>query len=320
MAESSQAESGGAHFRESVRTNRAIWWTAGVLLAALVVVILWKVPQWQVGHLEGLTSREWFDRVNEARKTLATVLGGLVLLAGGFATWRNLKLAQESLRVSQDGQITDRFSKAIEQLGAVDASGKMKLEVRLGGIYALERIANQSQRDHWPIMEVLSAYVRQNASPVVLESKYENQNSFPTGSIAEDIQAILTVLGRRDRKYREENQELNLFSAHLPSAYLPQANFSRANLMSTSLHGAYLGDADLSEAKFRRANLGEAFIYRANLRGADLFEADLSDARLHGADLRDTLNLTQQQLDKAKGDSATQLPRNLHMPEQWATE
>jgi len=66
-------------------------------------------------------------------------------LAGFFGTWRNLQLAQE-------GQITDRFTKAIEQLGAVNPDGTTpKLDVRSGGIYALERIANDSERDHWPM-------------------------------------------------------------------------------------------------------------------------------------------------------------------------
>jgi hypothetical protein len=68
-----------------------------------------------------------------------------------------------SLDIASEGQITDRYTKAIEQLGAVDQAGKNKLEVRLGGIYALERIAKESEKDHWPIMEVLTAYVHKNA-------------------------------------------------------------------------------------------------------------------------------------------------------------
>jgi len=73
---------------------------------------------------------EQFDLENRARTTLAQILGGIVLLAGGFATWRNLVLAQQ-------GQITDRFTKAIEQLGAVYPDGKAKLDVRPGGQVAL---------------------------------------------------------------------------------------------------------------------------------------------------------------------------------------
>jgi hypothetical protein len=78
-------------------------------------VILWKVPQWQVGQVKDLTPKE------------------RLVLGGAYFTWRNIKLAQESqsisqkaLMVSQQGQITDRFTKAIEQLRAVDASGKKK--------------------------------------------------------------------------------------------------------------------------------------------------------------------------------------------------
>ena len=84
---------------------------AGALLAlAILLAILWKVPQWQVGRVKRLNAKERFDRVNEARKTLATILGGIVLLAGFFGTWQNIKVAQESLTVSQQGQITDRFT------------------------------------------------------------------------------------------------------------------------------------------------------------------------------------------------------------------
>jgi hypothetical protein len=43
--------------------------------------------------------------------------------------------------------------------------GADKLDVRLGGIYALERIAKGSKRDHPTVVEVLSAFVREHAQP-----------------------------------------------------------------------------------------------------------------------------------------------------------
>src|SRR5271165_2506259 len=192
MAEIPSAEKSSSSLREMVAKGRPLWWTAGFLvLAALVIAILWKVPQLQVEHA-GIAPENRFNSENEARKTLATMLGAVVVLGGAYFTWRNIKLVQE-------GQITDRFTKAIEQLGAVDASGKKKMEVRLGGIYALERIANQSERDHWPIVEVLSAYVRENAPRKSQGSTQENQASGEPSHLALDIQAILTVLGRRDQ-------------------------------------------------------------------------------------------------------------------------
>jgi hypothetical protein len=111
----------------SRRFSFSAGWFLPLVLAAvaiLAVLILW-LPQWQVAHVRGLEPKDRFDRVNDARKTLATILGGIVLLAGFFGTWQNLKVAQESasisqkaLLVSQEGQITDRFTKAIETAGS----------------------------------------------------------------------------------------------------------------------------------------------------------------------------------------------------------
>jgi hypothetical protein len=67
------------------------------------------------------------------------------------------KYAQEELRLTREGQITERFTRAIDQLG------HDRTAIRLGGIYALERIARESEYDCWPIMETLTAYVRQHA-------------------------------------------------------------------------------------------------------------------------------------------------------------
>ncbi len=53
--------------------------------------------------------------------------------------------------------MTDRYTKAIEQLGSD------KLDVRIGGIYALERIARDSAKDHPTVMEVLTAFIREHS-------------------------------------------------------------------------------------------------------------------------------------------------------------
>jgi hypothetical protein len=89
--------------------------------------------------------------------TLAQILGGAALLSGLYFTWR-------TLQVNREGQITERFTRAIDQLGATDDDGNPRLEIRLGGIYALERIARDSPgRDYSTVMEILTAYVRENA-------------------------------------------------------------------------------------------------------------------------------------------------------------
>jgi hypothetical protein len=181
----------------------------GVLLAVFLLMIIIKVPQWQATSWRGqpgVDPKDLPKLENDARTTLIQGLGGLVLLIGLYFTLKNLQL-------TQDRQITEQYTRAVEQLGS------SQLEVRLGAIYALERIARDSERDHWPIIEILTAYVRENASWKEEEhpsqkDRAPNETQLPQSNqappkLAPDIQAILTVLGRRTRTYgKGENQRL----------------------------------------------------------------------------------------------------------------
>ena len=74
---------------------------------------------------------------------------------------------------------------AVDQLGTIDQSGNPAIEIQLGGIYALERIANESEKDYWPIMEILTAYVRNNYS---VDSQLK-ENNLGIKAISTEIQA-----------------------------------------------------------------------------------------------------------------------------------
>jgi hypothetical protein len=304
------------------------WWVAlgFVLLALLGVAVLWKVPQWQVAQVKGLNHKERFDKRNEARKTMATILGGAALLTGGYFTWRNFDLARE-------GQITDRFTKAVEQLGATDASGAPKLEVRLGGIYSLEAIAKESKDLHWPIMEALCSYIR-IVAPAVGEESIANPPSIAQkGSPGEptsaqrstpraDIQTVLSVLGRRDGSYEQPKQVLdlsmtNIRGADLRGAFLEKANLKWADLEGSNLFHADLDLAHLGWAHLRFADLSGAGLFKARLTKADLSGAHLDGADLSRADLGSAKNLTREQVNSAYGDADTKLPEGLCLPRNW---
>lgn len=250
---------------------------------------------------------ERFTAENEARKTLAQILGGVAVLLSLCVAWGTLEVGRE-------GQITDRFTKAIAQLGE---GGKDDLTVRLGGIYALERIARDSERDHWPVMEVLTTYVRdptpwlsQDLRP--LKDGPACMEELPTPSefrLATDIQAVLTVLGRRTHTHKKgDKQRLNLMNADLRTADLREARLQGANLYKARLEGAYLQDAQLQDTYLRGAQLQRACLQRvqlqgAHLRDAQLQRADLRGARLQGAGLQDAqlqgADLRGAQLDRA---------------------
>jgi hypothetical protein len=135
-----------------------------VFICLLVAGAIWaliNVPKMEVPvcppGMEGLPPKICFDMENEARKTLAYIMGGLLAIIGIYMAHRRIRALERQVVVAQEGQITERFTRAIEQLGSE------RMEVRLGGIYALERIAKDSDKDYWVIMETLTAFIRENA-------------------------------------------------------------------------------------------------------------------------------------------------------------
>ena len=94
------------------------------------------------------------------------------------------------------------------------------------------------------------------------------------------------------------------------------------------LSGAELWNANLSKADLSNANLTGALLSGTNLDGADLSEADLSGAVLAGGDLtkanlsranlQQATNLTQNQIEQARGNEQTGLPDHLTRPASWS--
>jgi hypothetical protein len=92
---------------------------------------------------------------------------------------------------------------------------------------------------------------------------------YPPSQLAVDIQAVLTVLGRRTYTYGYgEKQPLNLEKTALRGA-----NLKGAQLQGANLEGAQMQGANLSEAQLQGANL-----WKAALQGADLWRAQLQGA------------------------------------------
>ncbi|MFE0588906.1 pentapeptide repeat-containing protein [Micromonospora echinospora] len=204
---------------------------------------------------------------------IGQVVSVLVLAVGLYLTYRanqeTSSANREQHRLTAEGQITERFATAIEQLGE---PGKDKIDVRLGGIYSLERIMRDSPVDQPTIVDVLSAFVRVHApTPTTGRDTYDPRLVPPV-----DIQAALSVLSQRDPAHDRSGQQLDLHGADLRGADLRAARLGGADLS-----GAFLTGADLSGAELRRAHLTDAVLIAAVLNGADLSLADLS-----GADLR----------------------------------
>jgi hypothetical protein len=235
--------------------------------------------------------REQGQLQNDARATLLQALAGGALLLGAYFTWRQVQTGRQQVHLAEQGQITERFTRAIDQLGSAH------LDVRLGGIYALERIARDSPDDRATIGEVLTAYIRGHAPwPPRLEDQPPIEAAIETVAFlrlrAPDVQAALTVLGRGHFADPDPDApQLDLADTDLRRSYLSRADLRRARLYGADLRRARFDDTDLRGATLIRAYLQEAHLLGANLQDAvlhhaDLRDADLTDANLAGADLR----------------------------------
>lgn len=250
------------------------------------------------------------------RKTVLLFLGGAALLTGFYLTLDKLKDTLEA-------QLADRLTQAVDQLR------DRNLGVRLGGIYALERLARTSENDYWPILEILTAFVRERASVTKNQPPKE-----PPLRLAPDIQVALDVMGRRRHTYQDgESQRLdlrgtdlrrvNLAGAKLAGAILSEVRLEEANLAGISLEEAILRAAHLEHSNLTGAKMQGAFLLNtrlngarlrnANLQGAFLGGARFDGAELLGADLTDANGLTWEQLKTARKDNRTRLPAYLSL-------
>jgi hypothetical protein len=180
--------------------------------------------------------------------------------------------ARQQAGIAREAHYTDLFTKAVEYLGAtrevvetIEFKEEEQLpikrqmvtrtepnfEVRLGAIYALERIAHDSERDHWPIMEVLCAYIRnpQNCGlPIkrpdgVIIGAREYSTWIATLKPHVDVQAALFAVGRRRTQRMKYESSLDLSRSVLYDMTLGKMNFERANFRRSHLESILFNDS-----------------------------------------------------------------------------
>ena len=287
-------------------SQRGIRWTLGGVAAvglapAAAWVVLVPAGDW-LAHQDGGPARGPLPRM--ARDTAR---GRALALGAGLLATGALLFTARRFALSRDGRVTDRYATAREQLSCE------KVDVRIGGIHALERIARDSPADHPAVMEMLAAFIRER-------SREQWPSPDPGGqarprSLSPDVRAATTALGRRLTERDIGPVDLaraDLTGANLGGARLTGADLTGADLTEAVLANAVLARADLPAAKLVRADLAGADLGGARLTGADLTRADLTgadltDVDLTGADLADA-DLTRAELTGALWPAAGPVP------------
>jgi hypothetical protein len=262
-------------------------------IVALVLAPVWLHPSLTEAELRGvadpekrITLRQAQSQLqNDARATLLQGLAGLVVVAGAAATW-------QQVQISRHGHITDRITKAVDQLG------ENTVDVRLGGLYALERVARDSHQDRATVTTILAAYVRTHAPVNSSVGSGQGEADLWLQIRKPDVQAALTLLGRRPEA--ADDPQMYLSYTDLRKARLGQGRWdglvcAHSNLVGARMRCARLVGASFDDSDLRGVRLDEAILTGAclrntrldgaNLSGADLRGADLTGATLDGADL-----------------------------------
>ncbi|GAA6621691.1 pentapeptide repeat-containing protein [Scytonema sp. NUACC26] len=269
--------------------------------------------------MEGLSTEQKIETRTQAISTTATFFLGLVVMMNAYFTAKRVEATRigaaaaeksneieaQNTQLTQEKLIAEKFMTAITQLGHESVA------TRTGAIYTLEKVARDCPKEYWTIMEILTAFVRENSVEEQQGEIFDKRLNIRT-----DIQAALTVIGRREAERDLPNQKIDLRNADIKRADLHKANLQQADLRGADLSEADLRGADLSEANLENAKLCESVLYEANLQSTNLEEANLSGANLNrawvcGANLR-AANLSGTSLRGANLQGANLYKANLY--------
>ena len=265
---------------------------AALVVAALAATVVLSSVFW-----------DWLNTGESPSATirnLGLVIGGII--AGLLAMWRSTvaerqaDTAQRQAETAQEGLRNERYQTGAKMLGSV------VLSERLGGIYALQRLAHEHPGQyHIQIMRLFCAFVRNPPASEEHEHRKEPEDRLPPRfpALRDDVQAVMEAIGaRHEQQFTLERKEAFRFDLHgadlshaqvsglnLSGADLTQTDFSEANLSKANLSGAGLAHAKLHCADLGRANLSKAWVAGADLSGAALCGAVLCDVNLYLADL-----------------------------------
>ncbi len=319
------------------RDNRPPWLVAvaygGVFLLPLLA-LLFMLTLAQIMYL-------WFSPRPADPLALnlhyLAIVGFLAVLGGLLATffaYMRVFMAEHRTRVQESGILNQRIGTALQNLAAGrvlrDAQGNETLhplgEVRMGAIYSLEGVARDNPGEHCQIMDILTAYIRENA-PAASAARFPLPQWEPLAEYASatthrsqeiwrdirfgkevaqsnawqwgqnlpaprvDIQAALVAIGRRskaqiERERADTRTDEKGYRIDLSRTNLQHADLSGLNLERVVLHGAHLEGAILHKTRLARADLSQAHLEGADLAEAQLQNATLSHAHMEGANLK----------------------------------
>ena len=280
---------------------------AAAVAAVMVVAAGVGFTVWQWEWLHGSSPE------NTASTTMRNmgllVAGGLAIVFAAWRGWvaerqsatarRQAETSQEQADTAYRGLLNERYQRGAEMLGSE------VLTVRMAGIYALQRLAEEHpEQYHIQVMQLLCAFVRSPLGDNDTHSLHSERIVSLEQATREDVRAIVMVLRNRkerglnlesDAEFRLDLRGANLIGCDLSEMNLSNAilggvdfahadltgtNFSGADLRRAGLFKSRLGNADFSRATIYRANFSESLANQANFSSTSISRANFSRACL----------------------------------------
>lgn len=281
-------------------------WAAALLSIGVTGTAAYLLPRRLIPQDLGPEALERRRAQIEVAKVVAEVLAASFFLVTLLGSWYQLRSTQEQLAIAQRGQVAERYTRAVDQLGSTNPT------IRAGGIFALGSIAKDSPQDHETVMVLLSTFLQVEA-PVSDKFDERDWQSFRGAVPLQDLSAAASVIGRRNLSNERPLPEktcsrlggdnfpciLNLRGADFSAMDLAEANLDHADLT-----GSAFNHANMPFASFRFADLQGADLRGANLRLADLTGANLTFAILDTTNLHLAVGLTCEQLGSARQEGS----------------
>jgi uncharacterized protein YjbI with pentapeptide repeats len=269
-----------------------------VILACLIIIIF--LPRQQAKRLRNSDVEKRLAFENETRKTVIQILGGIAFFSTFYFSYKTYILSNEQ-------QITNRFTETIRLLSDSNR------DIRIGALYALERLCKDSEKDKISILQIINAYIRNRApqsSKDILHrfvdsslnkassddyscSFYHPSNEvyvFQVDTTKQelDIQVAIAILGTNNSGQVPLNftglnlqgidfRALDLSNSDFSYCDLTSDDFGKATIDSCKFNNVVANETNFAVTKMRKSSFENSLLQEANF-----YQADLSNSYIGG--------------------------------------
>ena len=226
--------------------------------------------------------------MGEMLKLAAQLIGGIIIGYGLYLTYRRTKaiedsvvVAQQNVKISEDGNVTERFKNAIEHLGRDEGS------IRLGGIYSLHRIAKKSPEDTESVCNIFCSYL---ISEAVSNITYKKGDLIAIKTIADLLfkhdDNRLVYASIKKTLSNVHFVELNLDNGNISNCKFTKTSIVKSTFFNCVIEGSSFKSSILNKLNFSRSKIKNVRFDGCELKNTGFFKSNWENVTIYDSDLK----------------------------------